>query len=85
MDLDEVGSNLLASFNGSDESIFDALHVVLSHRNWFCVICGEGDVTWTVNYSMGRVNGDLIVEQETIANHYSANHSHPQVPGAWGL
>ena len=62
VDLDEVESDLLASLNGRNKSIFDTLYVVLGHYDGFRVIIGEGYVTWTINYPMNRVSGGLIVE-----------------------
>ena len=62
MDLNEVESDLLASFNGCDESIFNASYVVLGHRDGFRVIGGERHVTWTVNYPMSRVSENLVME-----------------------
>ena len=60
--LDEVESDLLASFNGCNESIFDALHVVIGHRDGFRVIIGEGYIARTVNYAMSRVNENMVAE-----------------------
>lgn len=62
VDLDKVESDLLASLDGCDESVFYALYVVLGHRDGFRVIRGEGYVTWTVNYSVSRVDENLIAE-----------------------
>ena len=60
MDLNEVESDLFASFDGCDESVFNALYVILGHRDGFRVICGKGYITRTVNYPMSRVNENLI-------------------------
>jgi len=56
MDLDEVESDLLAPFNGCNESVFDALYVTLGHRDWFRIILGEGYIARTVNYPTRLVN-----------------------------
>ena len=60
--LDEVESDLLTSFNGCNERIFDALYVVLGHRDGFRVISGEGYVARTVNCVMSRVNENMVAE-----------------------
>ena len=60
MNLNEVESDLFASFNGCDESVFNALYVVLGHRDGFRVICSEGYITRTVNYPMSRINKNRI-------------------------
>ena len=62
VNLDEVKSDQPASFNGCNESIFDALHVVIGHRDGFRVIIGEGYVARTVNYVMSRVNENMVAE-----------------------
>jgi len=56
MNLDEVESGFLASFDGSNPGIFDALDVVLGHRSGLRVVGGVGNVTRTVHYSLDRVN-----------------------------
>ena len=55
MDLNEVEPDLFASFNSYNESVFDALYVVLGHRDRLRVARSEGDVTRTVNYLVSRV------------------------------
>lgn len=56
MDLDEVESDLLASFDGGDESILNPLNVVLGHRDGLRVIIPVGDVARTINYPIEWVN-----------------------------
>jgi len=51
MNLDEVESGLLASFDGSNPGALDALNVVLGHRYRLRVVGGEGDVARTINYT----------------------------------
>ena len=62
VNLDEVESDLLGSFNGCDESILDALYVVLGHRDGFRVIRGEGYIARTMNCLTGRINENMIAK-----------------------
>ena len=84
VNLDEVESDLLASFNGCNKGIFDALYVVLGHRDGFRVIIGEGYIARTVNYAMSRVNENMIAERGLITDRCLANRLHPQGIGVWG-
>lgn len=52
VDFNEVESSLLASFNGSNICVFDALYVVLGHREGFRVILAKGGVIGTINYTI---------------------------------
>ena len=61
MDLNQVESYLLASFNRSDVSVLHALDVILGHGDGFRIVFAKGDVTGTVNYSIDRVNEDQTV------------------------
>ena len=62
VNLDEVESDLLGSFNGCNESIFDTLYVVLGHRDGFRVIRSEGYVARTVNCLTSRINENMIAK-----------------------
>jgi len=85
MDLDEVEPDLLATFNGCNESVFDALYIVLGHRDGLRVTQGEGYVARTVNYSVSGTNENLVGGRGRATNHCSASRPHPQVPAVWGL
>lgn len=62
MDLNEVESNLLASLNGGDVSVFNPLNILLGHGNGLRVIIAEGDVTGAVNYPIERVGKDPVTK-----------------------
>jgi len=84
MNLDEVKSGFLASFDGSNPGIFDTLDVVLGHRSGLRVIGGVGNVARTIHYSLDQVNEAEIEGLRTTTNHCLANRPHLQVPGFWG-
>jgi len=85
MNLNEVGSDFLASLNGGDVSIFNPLNILLGHRDGLRVIIAERDVTGAVNYSIECVNEDLITKWQAITDHCWANHQLPQAQDTWGL
>lgn len=62
MDLYEVESNLLASLNGGDVSVFNPLNILLGHSDGLRVIIAEGDVTGAVNYTIKRVDKDPVAK-----------------------
>ena len=85
MNLNEVKSNLLASFDGGDISVFNPLDVVLGHRDGLRIIISEGDVAGTVNYLIEQLSEGLATKWQIITNHCWANRLHPQAQAAWEL
>ena len=66
MNLNEVESDLLASLDGGDVSIFNPLDVILGHHDGLRVTIAERNVTGAVNYSIERVNEGLIAKWHVI-------------------
>ena len=85
MNLNEVGSDFLASLNCGDVSTFNPLNIFLSHRDGLRVFIAERDVTGAVNYSTEWVNEDLITKWQVITDHCWANRHLPRGQDAWGL
>ena len=62
MNLNEVESDLLASLDGGDVSVFNPLNILLGHRDGLRVIIVERDVAGAVDCPIERVNEDLIAK-----------------------